>query len=415
MDKLIILLLRAASIGCKFILLFVIARLLSTSDVGIYGLATSFINIAILFVGLDYYTFAQRQLSQGKNTCLIITNQMALYLVLYLVSFIFIAVFCGLEYLPIRYLILLFLVLVIEHINQEVSRYLIYNEKQKVVSVLLFIRSGFWAILYAAFLYLTDYKDVILLFYFWLFGITLSLLISISHLNNEIKFKPSLVLKSHIIKGVTSALPIFFAGISFKLIFFLDRFLLKSISDDETVGIYVFYITLTMSILGFLEPLLFSFYYQRLLKFFNQNKFQQFGLTLKKLIFSTLAMSLVINIGIFFISEYVVSITGNEIFIENYSLVNYIYFIVIFYTISLMAHYVLYSINLDKIIFKSHITALLVYVLSFYFLELMHSSFALELKPIDIVFISMILSLCWMMLTSILPIFLYRKLFCRKN
>ena len=59
--------LRSLSLGSRFILLFVLARLLKPSDVGIYGLMTATIAFSVLVLGGDYYTYSQRELMAGPG------------------------------------------------------------------------------------------------------------------------------------------------------------------------------------------------------------------------------------------------------------------------------------------------------------------------------------------------------------
>ena len=55
-------LLRFSAMGGKFLVVSVAAVFISPGDVGLYGQVAGLVTLAVLVVGLDYYTHANREL-----------------------------------------------------------------------------------------------------------------------------------------------------------------------------------------------------------------------------------------------------------------------------------------------------------------------------------------------------------------
>ncbi len=54
--------LRGLSMGSRFLLIFALAKLLSPTELGLFGLMMATVSISVLIIGVDYYTYTQREL-----------------------------------------------------------------------------------------------------------------------------------------------------------------------------------------------------------------------------------------------------------------------------------------------------------------------------------------------------------------
>ena len=54
--------LRGMTLGSKFVLIFVLAKLLEPAEVGLYGLFTVSSGYVLMALGFDFYTYATREL-----------------------------------------------------------------------------------------------------------------------------------------------------------------------------------------------------------------------------------------------------------------------------------------------------------------------------------------------------------------
>lgn len=66
--RLLNLALRAATLFSKFALVFVLAKFLETSEVGLYGLLAATISYVLFALGFDFYTFSTRGSSLTSAT-----------------------------------------------------------------------------------------------------------------------------------------------------------------------------------------------------------------------------------------------------------------------------------------------------------------------------------------------------------
>lgn len=91
------LLLRGASLGSRFVLLFVLGKFLDAEAVGMYGLILAYITYAIYALGFEYYNYSTRELiiQNPENRFSLLMSQMVFFGVVYavvlpLLSFIFV-------------------------------------------------------------------------------------------------------------------------------------------------------------------------------------------------------------------------------------------------------------------------------------------------------------------------------------
>jgi len=86
-ERLINLALRGLSMGSKFFLVIFLAKYLSISDIGTYGLIVATVSFSIILLGGEFYTYSQRELlglDKSKWFC-IIQHQTIATLLLYIV------------------------------------------------------------------------------------------------------------------------------------------------------------------------------------------------------------------------------------------------------------------------------------------------------------------------------------------
>ncbi len=388
--------------GSKFLLMMLLAKYFSTEDVGLYGLILSFVNISVLIIGLDYYTFSQQELSKGQEINIIISNQLILHVIMYILFFFVTFLFVNDDKIGISYFLIVYFILFFEHLNQEISRYLIFYERQLAVSLFLFLRTGVWAIIYAVYAYYFESFNLISLFIFWLIFSLIALISSLIYLINRHKFNISFcaINFKYILSGISKSIYIFIAGLAFKAIFFADRFLLKDISDINIVGVYVFYMTLVMSALSFYEPMVISFSYQKMLKYFNAKTYDKYKKEVKKASFQTTLFIFFLIVGFYFFIPIVLSILDKESYISFLWIMKYIYVIMVFYVFSLFLHYLLYSIDCNKYILYSHLSSLVVFFISYIFFEFFTIS-----NGLSVVLISICLCFIWMVISSLFYFF----------
>jgi hypothetical protein len=166
-------LLRGLSMGSRFVLIFAVAKLLEPAEVGLFGLMLATVSFSVLIVGADYYTYAQRELlaSPPEHWSFVIQHQIKAQFILYgilLPAQLLIFVFGLMDW---QYAMWFFVLLLTEHIAQEMNRLLVAMHKQILASWVLFVRLGSWVIVVIPLMYIYPrYQSLEVLYVAWLIG-----------------------------------------------------------------------------------------------------------------------------------------------------------------------------------------------------------------------------------------------------
>src|SRR5690606_19233268 len=148
-SKFINILLRAVTIGLKFVLSVVVIKMLDIESFGVLGLFQSSIIILTFVIGLDFYSFSSREiLKEGaKEFSFYFNNQIVLHLIIYLLFIPICYVLSRMGIMEVKYLNFFYIILISEHMSQELYRILIILKKTTPATIVLFLRSGFWIVI----------------------------------------------------------------------------------------------------------------------------------------------------------------------------------------------------------------------------------------------------------------------------
>src|SRR6185369_3180489 len=240
------LILRGITMASKFILLLYMARLLTPSEVGIYGMISANVALCLYFLGMDFYVFNTREIlhQEENNRSRFIRDQLVFHGVMYLIIlplFLIVVVF---GFIPWEYVWFFYALLVLEHLCQESYRLLITLSHPIIANIVLFLRSGAWIYaVVAAMFFANNTRNIYFICLGWVLGSSLSLLITYYFLNSKsyLIFRGEPINWPWIVRGLKSSSIFLFATISFKTMEYADRFFIKYYHGDAMVGIYSFY------------------------------------------------------------------------------------------------------------------------------------------------------------------------------
>ena len=182
-ERLLNVALRGLSMGSRFLLIFAIAKLLEPAELGLFGLMLATVSFGVLVVGADYYTYSQRELlaRPPEQWSFVIQHQIKAQIILYgllLPLQLFIFLFGFLDW---HYAAWFFVLLIVEHISQEINRLLVVMQKQLIASWVLFIRWGSWVIVIVPIMYFfPEMRNLYTLYTAWLVGGLFAILIGIA-------------------------------------------------------------------------------------------------------------------------------------------------------------------------------------------------------------------------------------------
>lgn len=357
--------LRGITLASKFLLIFFLAKFLEPKELGLYGLLTVTISYALYLLGFDFYTYTTREILKRERSEWggLIKDQGALSFVLYciflpLLSMIFIK---GL--LPWNVAGWFFVLLVLEHLTQEISRLLITISEQLLASLMLFMRSGIWAVIVTALmLFRADTRDLNMVLGAWTLGSLLALVLGVYRLKQlNISGWRKKIDWQWIGKGLKIAIPLLIATLALRGLFTVDRYWFADLANLETLGAYVLFMGISSALVSFLDAGVFAFIYPGLISAYHNKDSVEFRLKLRGLLVQTLIFSGVFAILALFIINPLLTWLDKPLYLEHKDLFPWTLLITLLYSIGMIPHYALYAQGLDRPIIHSHIASFLIF------------------------------------------------------
>lgn len=366
--RLLSLWLRVAALGSRFLLFFWLAFYLQPAEVGLYGLVAATVSYASLFIGMDFYLYANREFKQAPETHKrpILRRSLTVYASIYLLVLPCLTLIFTAGLLPWNLVGLFFMILVLEHMGQEAYRLLVMMERVLLAGWVLFLRLGLWAIVFAGLMFVSPvFHTLEMLLIAWCLGAFLSLCFAI---------KPLLTLpssphvqppgKNWVIQGLKIALPFFIGTLCLRGIVTFDRYFIEMFTSREILGVYVFFAGMAATLPALLEAGVFAFISPKLIIAAKENNPANFHLLFTELFWQTFAVAMafiVISVGAL---QVIIPYLPNQVYGDN---------IIIFYlclvaqiplSMSMVYHFSLYARGQDKPIIISHILGLAVFVIT---------------------------------------------------
>lgn len=364
---------RGLTLGSRFLFVFFIAKLLEPADLGLYGLVTAATGYALYLVGLDFYTYATRELLQHDRGTwgLLLKNQLALSLVLYALVLPGLTLVFVNDWLPWSVAKWFYLLVVLEHICQELGRIFIAVSEQLMSSLVLFLRQGVWAIVITG-LMLANHESRTLnaVFAAWSLSCILAIFIGIRRLRQLKLGGWSLPVDwSWISTGIKISVPMLLGTLAIRGIFTVDRYWLQALNSLDVVGAYVLFISIASTVMVFLDAGIFSFSYPALIQAHQQNEHHLFRSKIREMILQTAIVLILFSVLSLLMLPWLLQLIAKPL----YNSYQYLYFWLLAATIlnaiSMIPHYALYSQRLDKPIIHSHFLGFLVFCASTWLLS----------------------------------------------
>lgn len=364
--------LRMTTLGIRFLLIFYLARFLDTQSVGYYGLFTATLGFVMYFVGLDFYIYATRELLKLPSDMrgAPIKAQAILSLCLYVLVL-------PLAVLVIRHLgwpgnlIWWFLIIIIlEHVNQEIFRLLIALSQQVTAGFLMFIRQGSWAvatvILMAAYPETRKLDTVMIL---WAgSGIITAIAGGICLRGQKLGGWKKPVDWNWLRKGIKVSGFFLLATLALRAVQTLDRYFQQSFAGIDSVAAYVLFLGMAAALLTFLDAGVFAFGYPDLIARYQRGDASRFRLRLRQMMWQTLGACIIFGVASWLILPLLLEWINNPAYGEAAFLYPWLLLAMILNALAMVPHYALYATGQDRPIILSHLTALPVFLLSAWFL-----------------------------------------------
>jgi O-antigen/teichoic acid export membrane protein len=360
--------LRSLTLASRFLLLFLLARLLEPAEVGLYGLVAATIGYALFLVGFDFYIYTTREVigHDRSHWGALLKNQCGLVVTLYLIFLPLLTLIFWFGLLPWYVAPWFFILLFLEHLNQELSRLLVALSRPLTASWVLFLRSGLWIIALAAIMLAqSQARTLLVVFQTWSLGGVMAALLGISSLirmniggwRQDIDWK-------WIRRGLKVAIPFLLATLAIRGIFTADRYWFEALADIEVLAAYVLFMGIAGALGSFLEAGVYMFEYPALIRSWQDQSSATFRLDSRRLLIQTMLFSTVFIIVVSLALPFLLTWLDRPIYTQNAELFPYLMFSMVLFSLSMVPHYVLYAQGHDRAIIYSHIFGLVCFLLA---------------------------------------------------
>lgn len=379
-SKILNMTIRGATLASRFLFVFFMAKLLGPSELGLYGLVTAAVAYTLSLVGLDFYTYTTRELLNHDRQTWggILKNQVALSLVIYALVFPVLTLVFVSGLLPWHVAKWFYLLIIIEHVCQEMCRLFIAISEQLFASILLFLRQGTWAIaITALMLRNSEFRCLDAIFTAWSISGVLAIIFAVYRLQKlQIAGWSNSIDWQWIVKGLKVAVPLLISTLALRGVFTVDRYWLKSISDLEVVGAYVLFFGVSSTMLAFLDAGVFTYSYPTLIKAYQSNEPRMFRNKMREMLIHTILAAVIFSVVSLALLPYLLLWLDNPIFATYQFLYYWLLTAMVLNVLGLVPHYALYSQNHDRPIIQSQIFGFIIFIVSAWLLSADYTAIA---------------------------------------
>ncbi len=358
--------LRLATLGSRFLLVLVLARLLDTAELGVYGLFSASLSLGMFFLGFEFHVFSARELLRlpESERPALIRDQFVLHGIAYVVGAPLFLLFFVSGALPWKHAPWLYVLVVLEHALQEIFRFLVVLSRPLQASTVSFLRSGAWVYgVIGVMAIRPDLRRLDVVWAGWLGGVVMALFAGwrcMRHLAwNEVRGRPIDFRRLH--RGLSISCRFLIASLSDRGMYFFDRYLLQCFWGNEAVGVYTFFTNITSAIQTALEAGVTQIFLPKLIASGAQGSsttevrttLRQFGAAMAKTLF---ALVVTAAAGIFVVLPWTSKL------VYRHELATYWVLLAAATVLGLgqIPHFALYSLGDDRPIIRSVVVGFLV-------------------------------------------------------
>lgn len=364
-QRLINLAMRGATLGSKFLLTLFLAKFFSLSDLGSYGLVLVTVAYCNEIVSGQFHSYTSRLLiKKEEDQGWIIQQQFMFHFIMYIVMIPVALSLIVAGIIPFGVFIMIFPIMLSEHISLEQYRWLIALSKPVQANFLLFVRSGIWPIgLIAICLFIPDLRGLKTLFYTWLAGSAISCCLGFFFVQREVEIRRiDRIDFKWITKGVRTALPFLCSSLVAQGVYTIDRYLVDFIGGEEVLGTYTLFFSIGGALIPCADACIFHFSYPEQVKSWQEKKYATFfNLAKKMYLHNFLLVLCFIPVCYMFLYGYVIWL-NKSVVLENISLLPMLLTVFSLQVIGRVSHYQLYSVGADRSIIKNQSIGALVFV-----------------------------------------------------
>lgn len=296
----------------------------------------------------------------------LLKDQGALTLVLYAVFLPLLGLVFLKGLLPLHVAGWFFSLLVLEHLTQELGRLLVAVSDQLYASLVLFLRSGLWAVLATVLMFLEpNVRTLNMVLGAWTLGSAMALLLGIFRLKRmRLSGWSKKVDWIWIVKGLKVAIALLVATLAIRGVFTLDRYWVQHLVGLDVLGAYVLFMGICSALMSFLDAGVFAFIYPGLISAYQKQDAAGFRQGVRKLLIQTIGLSAGFAVVALITIGPLLAWLDKPLYSDQLVLFPWLLLATVLYSVGMIPHFALYAQGRDRPIIYSHIASLLVFVLA---------------------------------------------------
>ncbi len=340
--------LHGLTLGIRFLFFVALAREIEPDQYGLFGLVAATILIGVQVVGADFYIFGTRELVRNETSrhAVLLRDQVVFHGLVYLVVLpVVVSVFFA-DILPFRLMLPFYVLLVLEHIAQELRRILIAVSRPIAANVGLFLRMGSWTAILLGAMALPGI-DIRLetVIHAWIAGVALSVVYGAAMLSG-LNWRAALATPvdwAWLREGARTSAVVFLATVAARVIELGDRYFLKAWLGDAAVGVYTFYYQLAFVAQTLTATGLLMILYPGLVRAFENSDHAAFRDIVRRMVIGTAAALAAMAVLMLVAVDWVVAFVERDEFTSQAGLFYWMLVLIGVATFGTIPHLVLYS------------------------------------------------------------------------
>lgn len=364
---------RFLTLASKLMLAFFLAKYLSEREVGSYGLISAAVVYAISFVGFEFHVFSSREIvtADDEYKGFVVKNNMAAYLVFYLLSLPVLFSLFYFDFLPFEYLGIFFSLVVFEHLSLEIYRLLTALSRVMAASILLFIKSAGWLFFLVPLSLISgSYNNIESVLWFWMGGGVFSFVYGVYAIRDcFVFFGDASVDWRWIRKGVNRTFLFYLSSVFIVLMISSDRFIFEHLVGVEKLAPYVIYIGISNAVVSLVEAGVFVFFYPKLVSAVVGKNIMAFCFYYEDMKKQAVRVFVLIGLFAFFGGWLFLRLLGKESYVQSIDVFFVVVVAALVKVVSMVPQYGLTAIRRDNHIALINFLSVVIYFASVFFLS----------------------------------------------
>jgi len=347
--------------GSRFFLIFALAKLLPPDDIGTYGLLTTITGYSVYVLGMDFYTYANRELIRSNPFMrrTIVHSQIAFELCVYGIALPLLILIFPAGLLPWSMAIWFYLIAIGDHISNEINRTLIALLDQRAASIVLFIRMALVPLIAVPIMILfPSLRTLGILLGTWVVFDVLAILVGIRAINYHLPEESvGSVDWKWISRGIRTCSLFLIGTLCLRFLFTADRQVVHYFDSLAAVAAYTFFMGIANGLGSILDVSLYQFAYPEIVKAIHEEDTKKLKRKMKILTFQAVSLTVIVSSIAVLVAPYVVTWIGGGIYASYEWMLPLLMAAMAIYNLSTVPHYGLYGFGADKAIVKITIIA----------------------------------------------------------